>query len=135
MGELLVSAKIGNLEDHFEVMQGRMAVERIRSVVVDDALVDTEILGLLIPSHLVKKLGLRPNITNDSRRFTMPRYEAVRLMLQGRECTVEVYESPEHTPVRIGRIPLASMDWIVDMANREVIGNPEHGGEEMFDAY
>jgi hypothetical protein len=92
-------------------------------------------LGLLIPSHLIKKLGLRPSITNDSRRFTMPRYEAILLSLQGRECTMEVFEGPDHTPVRIGRLPLASMDWVVDVQNRKVIGNPEHGGEEMFEAY
>jgi hypothetical protein len=32
MGEVIVSAKIENLEDHFEVKQGRIEAERTRSV-------------------------------------------------------------------------------------------------------
>ena len=46
-----------------------------------------------------------------------------------------LFRSPDYSPVLIGPIPLESMDWVVDMKNQKVIGNPEHGGEEMVEAY
>ncbi len=42
-------------------------------------------------------------------------YEAVRLTVQGRDCVIEVSEIPDACPV--------------------LIGNPDHGGEQMIDLF
>lgn len=139
MGKVIVSAKIENLEDKYKAYQGVLPPDQIRTLNVDDALVDTGATGLMIPSRLLKPLGLRPTIVKEGRTvggpFTMQKYEAVRLTLQGRDCTVDVFEIPDHSPVLIGQIPLESMDWVVDPKNQRIIGNPEHGGQEMVEAY
>jgi hypothetical protein len=34
----------------------------------------------------------------------------------------------------MGQVPLELMDWVVDPGRQRLIGNPEHGGEEMIEA-
>jgi ABC-type tungstate transport system permease subunit len=33
----------------------------------------------------------------------------------------------------IGQVALELMDWVVDPKGQRLIGNPEHGGEQMID--
>ena len=62
-------------------------------------------------------------------------YDAVRLTIQGRTCTMEVMEVPDTVPILIGQIPLEHLDFVVDMRNRTLIGNPAHGGEQVYELY
>lgn len=137
MGKVIVSAKIENLEDLYAVHQGRLAPDQVRTLEVDDALVDTGAIGLMIPTRLLPALGLRPTIQRKGRSvsgtFTMQLHEVVRLTVQGRECRVEVYEIPDPNPVLIGQLPLEALDWVVDAVGQKLIGNPEHGGQHIVD--
>jgi hypothetical protein len=62
-------------------------------------------------------------------------YEAVRLSIQGRTCTMDVMEVPDGVPVLIGELPLEHLDPVVDLRNRSLIGNPAHGGEHVYELY
>jgi len=62
-------------------------------------------------------------------------YEAVRLTIQGRTCTMDVIEVPDNVPVLIGQIPLEHLDLVIDTRSRTLIGNPAHGGEHMYELY
>jgi hypothetical protein len=62
-------------------------------------------------------------------------YRAVRLTIQGRDCVTDVSGIADHLPVIVGQIPLEAMDWVVDVKGQKLIGNPEHGGEEMVDVF
>jgi hypothetical protein len=62
-------------------------------------------------------------------------YEAVRLTIQGRECTMDVMEVPDDVPVLIGQLPLEHLDFVIDPRSRRLIGNPAHGGEHMYELY
>ena len=42
-------------------------------------------------------------------------YEAVRLTIQDRSCTMDVLEVPDTVPVLIGQIPLEHLDLVIDM--------------------
>ena len=35
----------------------------------------------------------------------------------------------------IGQIPLEYLDFVVDLGSRKLIGNPAHGGEQMYEMY
>ena len=59
----------------------------------------------------------------------------MRLTVQGRDCLVEVAEVPEECPVLIGQIPLEMLDFVVDPVGQRLIGNPEHGGQQMIDMF
>ncbi|MGH7222235.1 MAG: hypothetical protein ACRELF_03330, partial [Gemmataceae bacterium] len=87
----------------------------------------------------IRQLGLQrtatKRITNFKGKAEADMYEAVRLTIQGRFCTMDVLEAPDDVPVLIGQLPLESLDLVVDTRNRCLIGNPAHGGEHMYEVY
>src|SRR5436190_19351378 len=103
MGKVIVSAKIENLEDLYKVNQGLLTPDKVRTLDVTDALVDTGAIGLMIPTRLLPTLGLRPTRQRQARSatgpFTLQMYEAVRLTIQVRDCTWDVFEGPVPNPV------------------------------------
>ncbi len=92
---------------------------------------------LLLPSRLIRRLGLAPTGARHVRRGGAPAamYDPVRLTIMGRDCTMDVLEAPEDAPVLIGRIPLLHLDLVVDPAACKLIGNPAHGGEHVYEMY
>jgi predicted aspartyl protease len=139
MGKVVVPAKIENLDDLFRVQTGDRSEAEVRGVEVTDALIDTGAFGLLMPLRMVNHLGLTPVRTRMSRtisgQLAITTFRAVRLTIQGRDCITDVSGIADHLPVIIGQIPLESMDWVVDVKGQRLIGNPEHGGEEMVDIF
>lgn len=134
---VLVPARIDNLEDLYKANQGLIPPEQVRNVEVTDALVDTGATGLLMPKRLIAQLGLHPLRQRQARTLAGPlpmlTYRAVRLIVQGRECISDVAEVGDDFPVIIGQIPLELLDWVVDLRGQRLIGNPEHGGEQMIE--
>jgi clan AA aspartic protease len=139
MGKVLVTATIENLEDLFQVEQGLLSSDQVRRVEVTDALVDTGATGLLLPKRIIARLGLRLFRTRQARglggSIPMPIYRAVRLVIQGRDCTLDAGEIGDEFSVIIGQVPLEMLDWVVDPRNRRLIGNPEHGGEDVMEIF
>jgi predicted aspartyl protease len=139
MGKVVVTARIENLEDLFDAEKGLISLDAVRSVEVRDALVDTGATGLLMPKSMVANLGLRHLRIRQARGLggtvPMPTYRAVRLTIQGRDCAIDVGEIGDEFPVLIGQIPLELLDWVVDPKGQRLIGNPEHGGEQIMDVY
>ena len=139
MGRVLTEATIENLQDLWDVRRGLVTPGQARRVTVPDALVDTGATTLALPQRLIHQLGLTKRYT---KRTTSSRglddtdvYEAVRLTIQGRDCTVDVMHVPDDVPVLIGQIPLEMLDLVVDLQNRQLIGNPAHGGEQILELY
>ena len=139
MGKVLVTAKIENLIDIADRNRGLLPADRVRSIEMTDALVDTGASGLLLPKRLIAQLGLQQFSTRNARgiggKVPMPLFSVVRLTIQGRECALDVGEIADELPVLIGQIPLESLDFVVDMKNHRLIGNPEHGGEHIIDVF
>ena len=106
---------------------------------IRDALVDTGATLLSLPTRLIRQLGLDKLGTKRVRSTTgvgeADMYEAVRLTIQGRACPTDVPEVPDDIPVLVGQIPLENLDLVVDLRGGKLIGNPEHGGEHMFEMY
>jgi hypothetical protein len=46
-----------------------------------------------------------------------------------------VAEVPDNIPVLVGQIPLEHLDLVIDLRGGRLIGNPAHGGEQMFELY
>jgi len=139
MGKVVVTARIENLEDVLACEKGSLAPERVRAVEVQDAVVDTGATYLSVPPRLIRQLGLRERRTRTARTAAgmvlFRVYEPVRLTVQDRECLVEVADLTDECPVLIGQVPLEILDFVVDPSGRKLIGNPDHGGEQMFDVF
>ena len=139
MGRVLTEATIENLEDLWAVKRGLMPAAQARRLDIRDALVDTGATLLTLPTRFIQQLGLgrtaTKRITNFKGKAEADLYEAVRLTIQGRFCTMDVLEAPDDVPVLIGQLPLEHLDLVVDTRNRCLIGNPAHGGEHMYEVY
>ena len=139
MGRVLVEASLENLLDLYAVRGGIQTDETVRRVVVSEALVDTGATMLSAPTSLIRQLGLSPfsrrRVTSSVGVVDAVLYDAVRLTIQGRSCTMDVLEVPDGIPVLIGQLPLEHLDFVVDPQSQTLIGNPAHGGEHMYDQY
>lgn len=139
IGRVLTEATIENLEDLWAVKRGLMQAEQVRRVTVSDALADSGATLLTLPTRLIQQLGLSrtatKRVTNFKGKTEADMYEAVRLTIQGRTCTMDVLEAPDDVPVLIGQLPLEHLDFVVDLRNRCLIGNPAHGGEHMYEVF
>jgi predicted aspartyl protease len=139
LGTVLVNARIDNLNDLYEVGAGRLKPEEVRRLEVSDALVDTGAMLLSLPRRYVEQLGLHRYRTRKAKTAAgtadIPICGMVVLTVQGRECRVEVAELPDECPVLIGQVPLEVLDFIVDPIHQRLIGNPDHGGEQMIELY
>lgn len=62
-------------------------------------------------------------------------FDAVRLTVQGRTCSMDVLEVPDTVPVLIGQIPLEHLDFTINMRSQTLVGNPAHGGEHMYERF
>jgi len=139
MGRVLTSATIENLEDRWAAKRGLIDETSIRRIEVDDALVDSGATLLSIPTRYIKQLGLEKTaskrVTSSTGGGEADLYSAVRLTIQGRSCTMDVMEVPDEVPVLIGQLPLEHLDFVVDMRKHALVGNPEHGGEHVYELY
>jgi predicted aspartyl protease len=139
MGRVLTEATIENLKDLWAVEQGSKAAGEARRVSVVDALVDTGATLLSLPRSLIERLGLVQRGTKRVQSSVGPGearlFEAVRLTIQGRSCTMDVLEVPDEVPVLIGQLPLEHLDFVVDLRSHTLIGNPAHGGEHIYELY
>ena len=139
VGRVQTEARIENLMDLWDAKRGRLSPDQVRSVNVTDALVDTGATLLSVPTALIRRLGLDKVSTKRMRSSTgvseASLYEAVRLTIGGRSCTMDVIEVPDDVPVLIGQLPLEHLDFVVDLRSRSLIGNPAHGGEHVYELY
>lgn len=136
VARVTTEATIENLKDLWDAERGRLPEGEVRRAVIGDALIDTGATLLSLPSHLISQLGLAKTASKRVTSSTGPSsanvYEAVRLTIQGRSCTMDVMEVPDGVPVLIGQLPLEHLDFVVDLRDRKLIGNPAHGGDELF---
>ena len=139
MGRVLTEATIENLKDLWDAERDLLPPEKVRRITVKDALVDTGATLLSLPTRLIRELGLTPRRTrrviSSTGATEATVYEAVRLTIQDRDCTVDVIEVPDDVPVLIGQLPLENLDLVVDLRARRLTGNPAHGGEQVFELY
>jgi clan AA aspartic protease len=139
MGRVLTDATIENIKDVWDAERNLILPDQVRRASVTDALVDTGATLLSIPSKMIALLGLKKvgtkRVTASSGQTEAGIYEAVRLTIQGRSCTMDVLEVPDGVPVLIGQIPLEHLDFVIDLRNRKLIGNPAHGGEHVYEMF
>ena len=102
MGRVTTEASIENIQDLWAVERGLLPPDQVRRITVHDALVDTGATLLSLPTRYIRELGL--SVTS-SKRVTSSigvgeadMYQAVRLTIMGRSCTMDVMEVPARSP-------------------------------------
>jgi predicted aspartyl protease len=137
MGRVLAEITVESLKDLYAAEQGLIPAAAVRRVSIPNALVDTGATFLSLPTKVIKELGLTKAYTKRVMTSKGPAdsdvYNAVWLTIQGRSCTLDVMEVPDAVPALIGQLPLEHLDFVVDPIAQKLIGNPAHGGEQMYD--
>jgi clan AA aspartic protease len=138
MGRVSVTVTVENAEDRKRAQLGEISTNDVRRVTVE-ALVDTGATFFCLPEPLIQQLGLDFHRERPTRTVMGPMnmriYGNAIIEVEGRSCHEEVMALPESRQTLLGQIPLEKMDWWVDLANRRLVGNPEHGGEWMAEAF
>ena len=139
MGRVVTEARLENLKDVWAVEQGHRLPEQARAITIPNALVDTGATMLSLPTSSIRQLGLTQftsrRVTTSAGPAEAAVYDAVRLTIMGRSCTLDVLEVPDGVPALIGQIPLEYLDFVVDPQSQSLIGNPAHGGEHVIENY
>ena len=139
MGRVVVELTLENLEDLWAARRGDLPADHVRRVAVPDALVDTGATLLSLPTRVIRELGLhalaRRRVTTSAGLGEATLFDAVRLTVMGRSCTMDVLEVPDTCLVLVGQIPLEHLDLTIDMRGRTLVGNPAHGGEHIYELY
>lgn len=138
VGRVVVTVAIENIEDGDRADRGEISKDQIRRLSVE-ALVDSGATFFCLPKPLVEQLGLKFHRMRETRTIAGPMtlgiFRGASIDVQGRGCTVEVMALPEGRQPLLGQIPLETLDWWVDTANRRLVGNPEHGGQWMAEVF
>jgi predicted aspartyl protease len=140
VGRVTVAARIENVVDLYNAKAGIITESQIHHLDVPEALVDTGCTYLAMPRRMVQQLGFTEPFTTyqfrtTKRSVTSNAYGPVRLTVQDRFCNVDVVEVDDDCPVLIGQVPLELLDFVVDPRGQRLIGNPRHGGQQMFEMY
>lgn len=139
MGRVTTAATIENLMDLWDAGRGWISGDAVRRVEVPNTPVNTGATSLSLPARLIRELGLaaryeKPIISSvGAGKVTVD--EAIGLTIQGRECSMDAMEVPDDVPVLIGQLPLEHLDFVVDPKSRTLIGNPAHGGENVYEFF
>jgi predicted aspartyl protease len=137
MGRVTTEITVESLKDLYAAEQGLIAADQVRRIVIPDAVVDTGATFLSLPTRMIRQLGLEKSTTKRVMTTKGPAdasvYAAIRLTIQDRSCTIDVMEVPDPVPALVGQLPLEHLDFVVDPVRQKIIGNPAHGGEQMYD--
>lgn len=138
MGRTSEKVIIRNLFDIEKVSNKLLNDEQIRTAEIE-AIVDTGAAYLCLPPDTIKKLGLpsknKKNMLTANGRVTRKVFYGAEIIIQGRECQMQVLENDEQTPALLGYLVLEALDFVVDTNQQKVIPNPSHNGEWLIDMY
>ena len=116
--------------------EGVIDPERVRRLIVEDALVDTGAMRLSLPKSLIAQLGLTS--VGTARAMTANGmvdravYSEVEFTLLERKETIRVTDLSDNAPVVVGHMILELLDLCLDM-RKGLIYNPDHDDDWVED--
>jgi len=138
MGKITAQVTITNRIDEGMAERGLIPREKVRSINVEDALVDTGATLLCLPRAMIKSLGLpllrevETSTAAGVRRVRL--FQDAKLSLMGRAGTFECLELPGGKGVLIGALPLEALGIEPDLKNQTLRLLPETGEKTYLTA-
>ena len=116
--------------------RGFIPTEQIRSLTIDNVLVDTGATRLCLPEEIIAQLGLTlvgeidGHTVIGTRKFRL--FKNVSLALAGREGRYDCVELPAGQEPLIGLIPLEDLGLEPDLKNQRLIVLPAEGNQSYI---
>ena len=122
MGKVLTSMTVTNRLDQADASRGRLDADAVRSVSLDNVLVDTGATTLCLPADVIQSLGLEllkeVDVSTANGVSKARVFQDARLSLCGREGTFECLELPGGQEPLLGVIPLEWLGLEPDLQNQ-----------------
>jgi clan AA aspartic protease len=118
MGRISAELELANYDDMARAAAGDIPSESIRRLTVS-GIVDTGATKLVIPQHVVDRLGLKTIGRSgvryaDGRTGDRPVAGTIHLTWGGRSCVFDAIVEPDRDSALIGAIVLENLDLIID---------------------
>ncbi|MFK0732641.1 MAG: aspartyl protease family protein [Gloeotrichia echinulata GP01] len=131
MGKVTTTITITNQIDQTLAERGFIPVEQIRSITLDNVLVDTGATRLCLPKNIILDLGLPLQGEGDVKIATGVQkariFKMLNLSVEGREGTFNCIELPEGSDPLLGLIPLEDLGLEPDLQNQKLRVLPVEG--------
>lgn len=131
MGRVTATITVTNHIDEILGERGFIPTEQIRSITIDNVLVDTGATRLCLPADIIAQLGLtlvgeiQGNTAIGARQFRL--FKDVSIAVAGREGRYDCVEIPAGEEPLLGLIPLEDLGLEPDLRNQRLIVLPAEG--------
>jgi clan AA aspartic protease len=124
MGKVITTLVITNRLDQGKAEDGMIPSAQVRSVTVENVLVDTGATTLCLPANIIAQLGLKilkQVVIETAIGVSEARiFQDAKIALCGREGTFECLELPEGRNALLGVIPMEMLGIEVDLKNQRL---------------
>lgn len=125
VGKILTRLTITNRADEITAARGYVPADQIRSVTLENVLVDTGATMLCLPAKVIAQLGLELLKEVDVGTATgigkARIFQDAKISLLGREGTFECLELPGGQDPLLGVIPLEALGIELDLQNQQLV--------------
>jgi clan AA aspartic protease len=136
MGKILIQLTITNRLDEGRAAKGDISAEAVRSVTLDNVLVDSGATTLCLPQDVIAQLGLdllkEVDVAMPSGLGRARIFQDAKISLLGREGTFECLELPGGKQALIGVIPLEALGIELDQRNQQLRLLPDHSSDTYY---
>ena len=125
MGKIITALTVTNRIDQANVERGIIPAEQVRSVTLDNVLVDTGATTLCLPPQIIAQLGLsllkEVDVETANGIGKARIFQDAKISLVGREGTFECLELPGGMNPLLGVIPLEALGIELDLKNQRLV--------------
>lgn len=139
MGKVIAQLTIINRADEVRADDGTIPAEEIRTITLDNVLVDTGATTLCLPIEVIDKLGLAPLkevLTSTAAGYQRTRvFQDAKVSLMGRVGVFQALELPGGENPLLGVIPMEELGIEPDLQKQELKLLPMEPGNTYYMAY
>jgi len=129
MGKVTTRLTVTNRIDQANAANGLIPADRVRSVTLENVLVDTGVTTLCLPPDVIAQLGLtllkEVKVNTDRGASTTRVFQDAKISLLGREGTFDCLEVTTGKYSLLGVIPLEMLGIEIDLKHRQLIVLPD----------
>ena len=135
----MITIEVSNNKDLLKAEENIISSNEIRTLTLENVLVDTGATTLCLPKKYIEQLGLPASrevvVSTATGEYVTNIYSNAMLSIKGRNAIVEVIELHDNASVLLGVIPMKILGLEVDVIKHELRLFPDHSKDTYLLAY